>query len=105
MTTLREAQLDNGLHIVFTDESNRYFGDYHRICIVASIHCHLDDLSTANDEEAALIDRAKRKFGNTLTITKRFERMGVPSKSTMVPSPLSLVKAELNKKPVPRFYA
>ena len=49
---IKEQLLDNGLQIVFTDESNRYFGDYHRICVVATIVCNLNDLltETADDE-------------------------------------------------------
>lgn len=124
MTTLREVFLENGLKIVFDDESNRYFGDYHRICLVASICCPLDALQLESDEDRALCQRAIEKFGETLTVTKRFERMGVASadvdstRNSMIDDflrhtsdylsridyPLSMIKSELNKKPVQRFY-
>ncbi|WP_282754678.1 hypothetical protein [Desulfuromonas thiophila] len=32
-------QLENGLQLEFEDLSNRYYGDYHRVCI--SIYCRL----------------------------------------------------------------
>jgi len=121
--TLKEVCLDNGLQIVFDDESNRYFGDYHRICIVASICCDLQAMTVA-EEEADLISRARQKFGNTLTITKRFEKMGVASddvesvRNGMIDDflksastylsrpgyPLSLVKSELNRKHTAKYY-
>ena len=122
MTKLREETQDNGLRIVFEDQSNRYFGDYHRICIVVSICCDLQALS--NDEETDLLTRARQKFGDTLTITKRIEKMGVAGDDvdrvkdalindflnhaapylTRPEYPLSLVRAELNRKPTAKYY-
>ena len=122
MATLREESLDNGLRIVFEDQSNRYFGDYHRICVVASICCDLQTLTC--DENADLIARARQKFGDTLKITKRFEKMGVAGddvesvRTALIDDflkhaasylsrpdyPLSLVKSELNRKPVAKYY-
>lgn len=123
MTTLREEALNNGLRIIFDDESNRYFGDYHRICIVASICCDLKKLS-GNESDSELIARARQKFGDTLTVTKRFEKMGVASadvdqvRTSLIDDflkhassylarseyPLSMVRAELNRKPVAQYY-
>jgi len=125
MTTLREELLENGLRIVFVDESNRYFGDYHRIRLVANIHCDIKNMSATNENELHMKSRALDKFGDTLTITKSFERMGVATaevdsvRSGMIDDflqhtapylsrpeyPLLLVKAELARKPAPRFYA
>lgn len=124
MTTLKEISLENGLNIAFVDETNRYFGDYHRICMVASIRCQFVDLQLDSDEDKALRQRAMEKFGESLTVTKRFERMGVASddvdtvRLNMIDDflehtsaylsrrdyPLSMIKSELNKKPVQRFY-
>lgn len=123
MTTLRKETLDNGLRLIFEDRSNRYFGDYHRICIVASISCDLQTLS-GDEKDAALIARAVQKFGDTLTITKSFERMGVAGddveqvRTALIDDflkhaasylarpeyPLSLVRSELNRKPVAKYY-
>ncbi|MGK2906071.1 MAG: hypothetical protein ACSLFH_06970 [Desulfuromonadales bacterium] len=79
MTTLRHVSLANGLQIVFTDESNRYFGDYHRVCVVATIVCKLCDLPVSSDIDEALRCRAVDAFGEHFSVVKRFERMGVPS--------------------------
>lgn len=77
MTVLKETTLANGLKISFVDESNRYFGDYHRICVVATIRCSLDTLRGTIDEE--LHRRALSQYGDALVVEKRFERMGVAS--------------------------
>ncbi len=121
--TLKEVRLENGLQIVFDDQSNRYFGDYHHICIVASICCDLQAMTVAV-ENMDLVSRARQKFGNTLTITKRFEKMGVASadvesvRNGMIDDflksassylarpeyPLSMVRSELNRKPTAKYY-
>ena len=74
MTTIKEERLGNGLGISFADESNRYFGDYHRVCVIAAIRCDLTGLTDEN-----LRAQAIALYGETLQVEKRFERMGVPS--------------------------
>lgn len=74
MTAIKPASLDNGLEISFIDESNRYFGDYHRICVVVTISCAVDQLA---DEELRL--QAAAVYGERLEVTKHLVRMGVPS--------------------------
>lgn len=74
MTTIKQARLDNGLQISFLDESNRYFGDYHRVCVVVTISCPVDCLA---DEDLRL--QAVAAYGEQLTVVKRLVRMGVPS--------------------------
>jgi len=123
MTTLDRRRLDNGLEIVFTDRSNRYFGDYHRVCVVATIRCRLADLVGKVDEPLLL--RAESVFGEYVEIEKRFERMGVastdldPVRSALVGDflrhaanylsrpdyPGLLLAAELNRRRTSRFYA
>ncbi|MDH3454907.1 MAG: hypothetical protein OEL80_07135 [Desulfuromonadales bacterium] len=124
MTTIRQELLANGLQIVFTDESNRYFGDYHRVCVVATIVCNLRDLPAATAADEAMCCRAVETFGDQLSVVKRLERMGVPTlevdqvRTTLIDDFLrhaaaylsrpeylrSLVNAELNKRPTHRFY-
>ena len=79
MTTIKQESLENGLQINFTDESNRYFGDYHRVCVVATIVCNLRDLPADSTDEEAFRCRAVEAHGEQLSVVKRFERMGVSS--------------------------
>jgi hypothetical protein len=74
---LRQVRLDNGLEISFRDAGNRYFGDYHRICVVAEIICALDDDALALDD--ATRRKARNRFGARLSVEKSLVRMGVAS--------------------------
>jgi len=124
MTTIKKELLSNGLQIIFTDESNRYFGDYHRVCVVATIVCELQSLTVANADDEAFRCQAVKALGEQLTIVKRFERMGVSSadveevRTALIEDFLrnasvylsrpgymrSLVNAELKKRPTHRYY-
>lgn len=79
MTNFREETLANGLHVAFRDESNRYFGDYHRVCVIATLSFSIADLPTDGPGDEALRAEAGRVFGETLTVTRRLERMAVPT--------------------------
>ena len=74
MTIIKHESLANGLEISFSDQSNRYFGDYHRICVIATISYDLDRLA---DETLRL--QATACFGEQLKVEKTFVRMGVTS--------------------------
>lgn len=122
MTLLKATTLANGLQLDFVDQSNRYFGDYHRICVVATLRCPLDVLQGALDEETHR--RALVQFGDALVVEKRFERMGVASadveavRGALVDDylrhateylsrpeyPVLLVSAELNRRKARRLY-
>ncbi len=78
-TLLREEILANGLRIVFTDESNRYFGDYHRVCVVATMTCDLQRLVDNTPVDESFWTQVRSTLGEKLQSTRRFERMGVPS--------------------------
>ena len=119
MTAIKETYLDNGLKISFSDESNRYFGDYHRICVVVTISYAVDHLA---DED--LRRQAATIYGERLEIAKRLVRMGIPSadceqvRDAMIDDflrhaagylsrpdyPRLLVAAELRKPRSNRFY-
>ena len=79
MTTIKGERLANGLQIAFVDQSNRYFGDYHRVCVVATIICNLRDLPATTPDETAFRRLAIEAFGEELSVVRRFERMAVPS--------------------------
>lgn len=124
MATFKEVRLTNGLQILFEDESNRYFGDYHRVSVVATIVCNLQSLPVENPEDEDLRRRAFETFGEQLSVVKRLERMGVSSadvertrdslvedflqhSSVYLSRPTylrSLVSAALKKKPARNFY-
>jgi hypothetical protein len=131
MTTIKEEALSikvehlaNGLQLIFSDESNRYFGDYHRVCVVATVICNLHDLPLANSDDEAFRRQAIETLGEQLSIVKRFERMGVSSadvedvRNALIEDFLqhtspyltrpdylrSLVSAELKKRSTHRFY-
>lgn len=49
MTTLfASEQLDNGVQIHFIDATNRYYGDYHRVCIVVELRFASDEYAQAH---------------------------------------------------------
>lgn len=124
MTVLREERLANGLQIIFVDESNRYFGDYHRVCVTATIVCSLCELPVADADDEAFRRQAIAAFGEQLNVTRRFERMGVPAvdvekvRTALIEDFLkhaasylsrpgylrALVSAELNKRNTQRSY-
>jgi hypothetical protein len=111
-----EETLANGLHLCFYDQSNRYFGDYHRVRIVVAI-----ELALSNEllDDPELLAAGRKRFGASLTTSKVLERMGVPSsrveslRAELVASyqqevqsylsrpevPLRLLRAELANKP------
>lgn len=111
-----EERLTNGLYLRYFDQSNRYFGDYHRLRIVVEIELNLGNELLTDPE---LLAAAKKRFGASLTTNKVLERMGVPgsrvdalraelvaSYQTEVQSylsrpevPLRLLRAELANKP------
>jgi hypothetical protein len=124
MTTIRHELLANGLQLHFTDESNRYFGDYHRVCVVATVVCILRDLPAESPDEELFKSQALRALGEEISVVKRMERMGVPTanvetvRTSLIDAflltarvylarpvyPRSLVKAELTKHRTRRFY-
>lgn len=116
---IKPERLPNGLVVTFQDRSNRYFGDYHHICVVATIHC---EIKLLHDE--GLKKQAENLYGQTLEVEKRFERMGVPSaevdrvRADLVNDfltnaaaylsrpdyPGKLVRSEMSKRRSSRFY-
>ncbi len=72
----RSHRLPNGLTAEFFDLSNRYFGDYHRVCL--EVRCPVP-LRTEwfPGEGGDELDRARRLLGEEVVYGRRLERMGV----------------------------
>ena len=68
MTPFRTERLANGVVVDFVELSNRYFGDYHRVCVAVRIHVplpgdcrhrikHLERMGVAGADVAAVRER------------------------------------------------
>jgi hypothetical protein len=100
-----EEILTNGLHLRFYDQTNRYFGDYHRVRIVVEIELTLNN-ELLDDPE--LLTAGKKRFGAVLTTNKVLERMGVPGnrvdslRAELVASYQTEVQSYLSRPEVPQ---
>ena len=73
MEPIREHRLPNGLLIAIFDETNRYFGDYHRVCLRVLLQYDL----TPADRDDPFWSEARDRLGPELRLEKTLERMGV----------------------------
>jgi hypothetical protein len=69
---IRTLRLKNGLLLRFYDESNRYFGDFHRVCIKLLAEIPVGQLTIPADLLAAAVD-----LPDALRLERKLERMGV----------------------------
>lgn len=70
--------LDNGLAVEFFDRSNRYFGDYHRVCV--EVRCRIpiiSDCFAAAADPAAEWQVARNLLGDDVVFSRVLEKMGV----------------------------
>ncbi len=70
----RIVALDNGLQARFFDLSNRYFGDFHRVCLRVEIAVNLTEEMVPEELRAGF-----SSLGKGLCFSRELERMGVPS--------------------------
>lgn len=70
----KTVRLENDLTVEFFDSSNRYFGDFHRVCIEVQITIPLHGLRLSQDQA-----KAASKLKSPLCFKRRLERMGVAS--------------------------
>ncbi len=68
----RTVELENGLTVCFYDASNRYYGDFHRVCIEVKIEIPLQ-LMRLSEEQL----KSAEKLKAPLSFATRLERMGV----------------------------
>lgn len=70
--------LDNGLIVEFFDRSNRYFGDYHRVCIEVRCRVPLAGEYFAGAADPALeLKSAVALLGHEVVFSRLLEKMGV----------------------------
>ncbi|MBW2503444.1 MAG: hypothetical protein JRE16_02630 [Deltaproteobacteria bacterium] len=70
----------NGLKLEFRDMSNRYFGDYYRVCIEVTIHIDIASQAQSGSNADLFWLNAKSAIGEHLKKTKTLERMAVCSR-------------------------
>ncbi len=64
--------LDNGLSVNLYDHSNRYYGDFHRVCIEVKI-----DIPVQLENLPAELSSGAAKLSTPLRFERSLERMGV----------------------------
>jgi len=77
MQPFRTIELDNGLCLELRDQSNRYFGDYHRIKIEVSCDIPLRGEFFGGNPDDPQLQTARRLYGDSLRFERSLERMGV----------------------------
>jgi len=71
--------LNNGLQLEFFDQSNRYFGDYHRVKIVVRCQIALRPEWLAASPGPLDSDQLRAQLGDCVTFERSLEQMGVAS--------------------------
>jgi len=80
---LQRILLDNGLELIFIDQSNRYFGDFYRIHILAVCRCLLTpELLARSGLDPVAQQQLLTVCGGTLEQTRVLSRMGVAGPET-----------------------
>jgi len=75
---LRCKHLENGLVLEFHDQSNRYYGDFHKVRVEIRTRLLLQvELFNAEADPLAALQRARKLFGAELVESRFLERMGV----------------------------
>lgn len=77
MNPLRQKTLANGLRIEVFDESNRYFGDYHRVCLQVIISFDAGSAAEQVGADRQFWDSFRAARGDTVRVEKKLVRMGV----------------------------
>lgn len=75
---IRTDELANGVRVEFVDQSNRYFGDYHRLRI--EVRCRVaitESLFAEAADPHAEAGRVREMLGAEVLWVRHLERMGV----------------------------
>lgn len=71
--------LDNGLQLEFLDQSNRYFGDYHRVKILVRCQVALRPEWLPTGSDAVDPAQLRALLGDCVAFERSLEQMGVAS--------------------------
>ena len=71
---IKTCHLNNGLLLRFYDQSNRYYGDFHRICIRVTAEISVDNLIVPAD-----LENMQSLLPELIGFERRLEKMGVTS--------------------------
>ncbi len=74
---LASHTLKNGLEIVFHDQGNRYFGDYHQVKVMALCRISLNEKLLNKYLSADDLKKALQLFGDHVEYRKILKQMGV----------------------------
>jgi hypothetical protein len=77
MQPINRKHLPNGLQIEFIDATNRYFGDYHRVCLRVVMTLDVAAARAACPADTCFWAEVAAVLGRTLRVEKQLERMGV----------------------------
>ncbi len=69
---LKREELSNGLILTFQNQSNRYFGDYHRVCIKVIAEISIEKIDVPADLRVKVV-----RLKKPLIFERSLERMGV----------------------------
>lgn len=79
---IRTEHLTNGLIVEFFDRSNRYFGDYHRLCVEARCRVPLTpECFSCSGDSTAEFHSAVAVLGKEVVFVRILEKMGVAGES------------------------
>jgi hypothetical protein len=73
---LETRTLENGLRYRVTDQTVRYFGDYHHVRLVTTFSFDVDKEILPEGET---LDGVQRLVGHTISFERVLSRMGVPT--------------------------
>lgn len=76
---LMSKTLENGLQLQFLDQSNRYFGDYHRVKILVRCPVPLRAEWVAACADAVDLPQLRAMLGESVCYERSLEQMGVAS--------------------------
>lgn len=74
---LATRQLKNGLELIFYDQGNRYFGDYHQIKVTVNCRIALTDDLVSDALSSEELQKARQLFGDHVEYRRVLKQMGV----------------------------